>query len=138
MLHAYKSGYHHPFSYLEHGGNKLHLEKVKIPPEDIEKRIATLREAARQISCYSAGENKKSVVAFHEALYEEALAYAGGEVFEDLLFPRRLVDENEFGDDVAWNRHLSSLRGLKNKGVASKETRVLLINNPDQEALGPD
>jgi len=133
LVYAYKHGYY--YSLLEQDRNRIQLRKVYLAREDIEERIGILREVARQISCYSAGKSKNNVAEFYQTLYSEALDYAKGEEFEDLLYLRNKVEQYELGDEVASERYQRSSRALKME-TEKEITETRVIENTDRFARG--
>lgn len=131
---AYKEGYYH--SYLRANEKQIRLARVDLGPENIEQRIAVLREAARQFFCDSAGESSSNVAAFHEALYEEAQAYSNGVISEDVLYLRELVERHRIGFDAANRRFREDVRILNGKVGYGQTPSVTNIETTDDVAAG--
>lgn len=131
VLHAYKSGYFQQYSHRQ-GDARLRLEKVKVQPEEVEKRIGIIRRASSQISCRSAGESERNVLEFYKVLYKEAKSYSGEDSHKDINILLWLIEKIELGRSKAKLNYDSRIN------LEKKETRVLYIENTDLKALGPD
>lgn len=141
-LSAYKRGYRQQWYGVDgkfinpEKSGVIRLEKITEEAVTLDERIEILREEARQINCYSAGDSRNNVTGFYRALYGEALEYAGDRQTEGVLYLREEVEEYELGYEKAFERYQAGLRVLENIDKPKSIPEVTVIEHTDLTARG--